>query len=127
MLRRIFGSKREGVVGGWRRLHNEELRNLYTLSNIIRVIKSRRKRWAGHVTCMGEMRKALKTLVGKSEGKRLLGRAGHRWEDNFRTNLREIGGKVQTGFIWFRIGISGRLYGHGNEPLDSIKGGEFLD
>jgi hypothetical protein len=81
-LRRIFGPKREEVVGGSRRLHNEEINNLYTSPNIIRVIKSRRMRWAGHVACIGEMRNAYKILVGRPEGKRLLGRLRSRWEDN---------------------------------------------
>jgi hypothetical protein len=72
-LRRIFGSKREEVVGGWRRLHNEELHNLYASSNIIRVIKSRRMRWVGHVAHTGEVKNAYKVLIGKPLGKRLLG------------------------------------------------------
>jgi hypothetical protein len=67
VLRRIFGSKREEVAGGWRRLHNEELHNLYASPNVIRVVKSGRVRWAGHVACIGEMIKAYKILVGKSD------------------------------------------------------------
>jgi hypothetical protein len=74
VLRRIFGPKREEVAGGWRRLHNEELPNLYISRNSIRVIKSRRMRWAGHEACMGEMRNACKILVGKRDGKGPLGR-----------------------------------------------------
>jgi hypothetical protein len=66
VLRRIFEHKREEVAGGWRTLHNEELHNLYVSSNIIRMIKSRRMRWAGHVECMGEMRNAQKILVRKT-------------------------------------------------------------
>jgi hypothetical protein len=73
-VRRIFGPKRDEVTGGWRELHNEELRDLYSPPNIIRTIKSRRMRWAGHVARMGEKRKACRLLVGKPEGKRPLGR-----------------------------------------------------
>jgi hypothetical protein len=74
VLRRIFGPKMDGVTGGWRKLHNEELHDLYSSSNIIRIIKSRRMRWAGHVARMGEKRSACGFLVRKLEGKRLLGR-----------------------------------------------------
>jgi hypothetical protein len=82
-LRTLFGPKKEEVAGVWRRLHNEELHNLYTSSHIIRVIKSRRMRWTGHVARMGGMRCNL--LVGKRERKRPLGRPRRRWEDNIRT------------------------------------------
>jgi hypothetical protein len=71
-LRRIFGPKRDEVTGGWRKLHNEGLHDLYSSPSIIRIIKSRRMRWAGHVARMGEKRNAYRLLVGKSEGKRLL-------------------------------------------------------
>jgi hypothetical protein len=80
VLRRIFGHKREEVVGGWRRLHNEEVHNLYDSSNIIRMVKSRRIRWAGHVVCMGEVRNAYIVLDGKLEGKRVLRRPRCRWK-----------------------------------------------
>jgi hypothetical protein len=88
-LRRIFGPKREEVAGGWRRLHNEELHNLHTSPDIIRVIKSRRMRWAGHIACMGKMRNAYNILVGKPEGKRPLGRPRCRWK-NIRMDIKEI-------------------------------------
>jgi hypothetical protein len=91
VLRRIFVPKREEVTGDWRRLHNEELHNLYTSSNVIRVIKSRRMRWAGHVARMGEMKNSYKVSVGKLELNRPLGRPGHRWEDNIM-DLRKWGG-----------------------------------
>jgi hypothetical protein len=68
LLRRIFGYKGEEVVGGWRRLHNEELYNFYASPNVIRVIKWRRMGWAGHVACMGEMRNGYRIFVGKPEG-----------------------------------------------------------
>jgi hypothetical protein len=91
VLRRIFGHKRDEVTGQWRKLHNEELHNLYSSPDIIRQVKSRRMRWAGHVERMGEERKVYKVLVGKPEGKRPLGRPRRRWEDGIRIDLREIG------------------------------------
>jgi hypothetical protein len=72
-------------------LHNEELHNLYSSSSIVRMIKSRRMRWAGHVTRMGERRNAYRILVGKPEGRRPLGRPRRRWVDNIKTDLRELG------------------------------------
>jgi hypothetical protein len=89
--RRIFGPKRDKVTGEWRKLCSEELRILYSSPNIIRQIKSRRMRWAGHVACMGKERNVYKVLMGKPEGKRPLGRPRHRWEDGIRMDLREIG------------------------------------
>jgi hypothetical protein len=91
VLRRIFGPKRDEVTGEWRRLHNEELYDLYSSPNIIRVIKSRRMRWAGHVACMGEGRGAYRVLVGRPEGRRPLGRNRRRWEDNIKMDLQEVG------------------------------------
>ena len=91
VLRRIFGPRRDEVTGEWRRLHNEELNYLYSSSNIVRVIKSRRMRWAGHVARMGEERGAYRVLVGKLEGKRPLGRPRRRWVDNIRMGLQEVG------------------------------------
>ena len=91
VLRRIFGPKRDELTGEWRKLHNEELKGLYSSPNIVRVIKSRRMRWAGHVTRMGEGRGVYRVLVGKPKGKRPLGRQRHRWEDNIRMDLQEVG------------------------------------
>jgi hypothetical protein len=91
VLRRIFRPKRNEVTGEWRKLHSEELHILYSSSNIIRQIKSRRMRWVGHVACMGESRKVYKDLVGKLKGKRPLGRLRSRWEDGISMDLREIG------------------------------------
>jgi hypothetical protein len=88
VLRRIFGPKRDDVTGDWRKLHNEELHNLYSSPNIIRIIKSRRMRCAGHVARIGEKRHAYRILVGKPEGKRPLGRPRRRWLDNIKRNLR---------------------------------------
>jgi len=92
VLRRVFGPKRDEVTGEWRKLHNEELRDLYSLPNIVRVVKSRRTRWAGHVVRMGEGRGVYRVLVGKPEGKRSLGRPRRKWEDNIKLDLREVGG-----------------------------------
>jgi hypothetical protein len=84
--------KRDDVTGDWRKLHNEELHNLYSSSpNTIRMIKSRRMRWSGHVARMRAMRNAYRILVGKPEGKRPLERPRHRWVDNIKIHLREIG------------------------------------
>jgi hypothetical protein len=91
VLRRIFGPKRDEVTGECRKLHNEELRDLYSSPSIIRTIKSRRMRWAGHVARMGEKRNAYRLLVGKSVGKRPLGRPRRRWMDNIRMDLGEVG------------------------------------
>ena len=92
VLRRVFGPKRDEVTREWRKLHNEEFGDLYSLPNIVRVVKSRRMRWAGHVVCMGEGRAVHRVLVGKPEGKRPLGRPRRRWEDNIKLGLREVGG-----------------------------------
>jgi hypothetical protein len=86
VLRRIFGPKRDEVIGEWRRLHNEEFNDLYSSPTIIRVIKSRRMRWAGHVA-----RGAYRVLVGRPEGRRPLGRPRSRWEDNIKMDLQEVG------------------------------------
>jgi len=99
VLRRVFGPKRNEVTGEWRKLHNEDLRDLYSLPNIVRVVKLRRMRWAGHVAHMGEGRGVHRVLVGKPEGKRLLGRPRHRWEDNIKMALQEVGG----GGYWMQL------------------------
>jgi hypothetical protein len=91
VLRRIFGPKRNGVTGEWRKLHNEELHDLYFSPSIIRIVKSRRMRWAGHVECIGEKRDVYRLLVGRPEGKRPLGRPRCRWIDNIKMDLLEIG------------------------------------
>jgi hypothetical protein len=87
VLRRIFGPRRYEVTGDWRKLHNEELHNLYSFPDIIRQVKLRRMRWAGHVARIGEDRKVYKVLVGKPEGKRPLGRPRRRWEYGIRMDL----------------------------------------
>jgi hypothetical protein len=91
VLRRIFGPRRDEETEGCRKLHNEELHNLYSSRSIIRMIKSRRMRWAGHVARMETKMNAYRILVGKSERKRPLGRQRRRWVNNIKTDLREIG------------------------------------
>jgi hypothetical protein len=110
VLRRIFGPKRDDVTGDWRKLHNEELYNLYSSRNIIRMIKSRRMRWEGHVARKGETRNAYRILVVKPDGKRPI-RQRRRWVDNIKMDLRGMGwdGMVWTGSNWLRIGTSGGL------------------
>jgi hypothetical protein len=95
VLGRIVGPKRDEVTGEWRKLHNEELNDLYSLPNLMRVTKSRRMRWAGHVARMWEGRGVYKVLVGKPEGKRPLGRPRRRWEENIRLDLQE----VECGYV----------------------------
>jgi hypothetical protein len=91
VLRRIFGPKRDEVTRGWRKLYNEELHGLYSSPSIIRLIKPRRMRWAGHVARIGEVRGAYNILVGKPEGRSQLGRPRRRWEDNNKMDLGEMG------------------------------------
>jgi hypothetical protein len=91
MLRTVFGPKRNEVTGKWRKLHNEQLNDLYSLPNIVRVVKSR-MRWSGHVARMGEEREMHMVLVRKTEGKRPLGRPRRRLEENSKMNLQEVEG-----------------------------------
>jgi hypothetical protein len=91
VLRRIFGRKRDDVTGEWRKLHIEELRDLYSSPSIIRIIKARRMRLTGHVARLGEKSKAYRLLVRKPEGKRPLGRPRRSWVDNIRMDLGEVG------------------------------------
>jgi hypothetical protein len=103
VLRKIFEPKRE-EDGSWRKLHNDELHSLYSSPNIVRVIISRMMRWAGHVARMGEGRGVYRVLVGRPEGERPLGRPRHRWEDNIRMDLREIG---IDGAKWIQLAQDG--------------------
>jgi hypothetical protein len=101
VLRRIFGPKRDRVTGEWRKLHNQELHDLYSSPIIVRVMKSRRMRWAGHVARIGERRDIYRVSVGKPEGKIPLGRPRRRWNDNIKMDLQDVG--VWTVFSWLRV------------------------
>ena len=102
VLTRIFGPKRDGVTGEWRKPHNDELNDLYCSPNIVRVIKSRRMRWAGHVARMGDRRDVYRVLVGKPEGKISFRRPRRRWEDNIMMDLLYVG--WEGGMDWTDLG-----------------------
>jgi len=105
VLRRIFGPKRDEVTGEWSKLHNKELNDLHCSPNIVRVINSRRMRWAGLLARMGE--RLLQGLVGKPEGKKPLGRPRLRWEGNINMDFRKWDVEAWTGSCWLRIGKCG--------------------
>jgi hypothetical protein len=125
VLRRIFGPRRIELVGGWRKLH-EELRNLYSSPNKIRLTKSKRLRWAGKVARIGKKRNAFKILVGPPEGKRPLGKTRRR-TIILKWLLEEWFMVVWAGLIWPWIGASGGSYEYGNAALGSIKIWELLE
>ena len=106
VLRKIFGAEGDEKTGEWRRLHNEELHDLYSSPYIIRVIKSIIRRWTGHVARMGRSTTAYRVLVGMPDEKRPLGIAGLRWENNIKIYLPEV---EWTALIWLRIGTGGGL------------------
>jgi hypothetical protein len=116
VLRKIFGPERGEVMGERRKLHSGELRDFYSSSSIIRQIKSRRMRLAGHVAYMGEERKVYKVLVGKPKRKRPLRRPRLRWEDGIGMDLREIG---QEGVVWIHLAQNRDFYEHDDEPSGS--------
>jgi len=107
VLRRIFEPKRDEVTRVWRKLHTEELNDLYSSSNIVRVLKSRSMKWTGHIACIWERIGIYKVLVGKPEGKRPMGRPRRRWEDNIKMDLQGVGCGVWTGLIWLRTWTGG--------------------
>jgi hypothetical protein len=109
MFRRIFGPKGDEVTGKWRKLHNEELNDLFPSPSYARVVKSRRMRWAWHVMHMGERRGIYGVLMGKPEGNRPLRRPRSRWEDNIKMDLQEVGCGVWDGSSWLRIRKGGEL------------------
>ena len=127
MLRRMFGPKWEKVTGEWRKLHNE-INEMCSSPSIVQVIKSRRMRWAGHVARMGVRRGIHRVLVGKLEGRRPLGRQRHRWEDNIKMDLQELG---CGGMDWINLAEDKdrwqALVNAIMKPLGSIKCGGFLD
>jgi len=128
VLRGIFGPKKDDVTWECRKLHNRELSDLYSSLKIVRVMKSRRMRWAEHVARMGEGRGLYRVLLGKPEGKKPLGRHRHRWENNIKMDLLIVG---CGGMGWIDLDQDRyRLAGTcecGNEPSVSLKCGEFLD
>ena len=128
MLRRVFGPKMDEVTVEWIKLHNEELNDLYYSPNIVRVIQSRRVRWAGHVARIGENRGVYGVLVGKHEGKRPLGRHRFRWEDNNKMDLQEV---ICGGMDWIELAQDRdrwrALVIAVMSLSGSIKRGEFLD
>ena len=128
VLRRIFGPKRDEVTWKWRKLNNRELGDLYSSLNSVRVIKSRRMRWTGHVARVGEGRGVYWGLLWKPEVKRPLGRPRRRWENNIKMDLLIVG---CVGMDWIKLTQDwGQVAGTcecGNEPSVSIKCGEFLD
>jgi hypothetical protein len=120
---RIFGPKRDEVTGKWRTLHNEELHDLYSSPNIVRVIKSRRIGLAEHVARMGLREACIGFWWGKREEKKPLGRPRRRWKCNIRMDLQEV---ECWGMDWIGAQVAGTCE-CGNEPLGSTKRGEFLD
>jgi hypothetical protein len=104
VLRKVFRSKRDEVIREWRRLHNEELYDLYSSPNIIQVIKSGIMRWTGDVACMGETRSSYGVSVGKRKEKRPLERPRRRWEGNIKIDLQEVIWRAWVGLFWLRIG-----------------------
>ena len=107
VLRRIFGPRRDEVTGEWRRLHNEELNDMYCSPNIVRVIKWRRMRWAGHVARMGEERGCIGSWWGNRRERDHLGRPRRRWVDNSKVDIEELGCGLWTGSSWLGIGTGG--------------------
>jgi hypothetical protein len=125
VLRRLFGPKRDEATGEWRKLQNEEFHDTYSSPAIVRLIKSRRMIWAGHVARMEE--RSIQGFVGKTEGKRPLGRPRCRWEDNNKMDLQEVG---CGGMDWIGLDQDRQVAGTcecGNEHSATIKYGEFLD
>jgi len=130
-LRKLFGSNRDEVTGEWRRLHMGSFRDMYSLPNIIRVIKSWTMTWAGHVTYTGNRSDAYRVVGGgeRPEETRLFGRSRSRWKDNNKMDLQEVGWGACNGLIWLRIRVGGSSCECGNKPSASIKcrkGGNFL-
>jgi len=126
-LKRMFGPERDEVTWEWRKLHIEELNDLYSSPSIVRVIKSKRMRWAWHVACMGERRGVYRVLEVKPEGKRPLEDPEVDWRRILRWFFRYLNVKAWTESSWHRIEKGGGSCECGNEPSGSVKCGEFLD
>ena len=127
VLRRAFWPKRDEVTGEWRKLHNEELNVLYSSQNIIRLIKSRRMRWAGRVASMGERKGVHRVLVGKPEERVHFEDPSVDGRIILRKMFRKLDVRAWTGSSWLRIKTGGVTCECGNEPSGSMKCGEFLD
>jgi len=127
VLRRVFGPKRDKVTGKWRKLHTEELTDLYSLPNIVRVVKSRKMRWAGHVARMGEGRGVYRVLVGKPEGEIPMGRPRSRWEDNIKMDFQEVRGSREDWMELAQDRDRWRALVSTVMKLRVPKCGEFLD
>jgi hypothetical protein len=124
VLRKIFRPKRDELTREWRKLHNECLNDLYSSTNIVRVIKSRRMGWVGHVARMGERRGVYRVLVEKAEGKRTLGRTRNRREDGIKMNLQELGWGVMDWIEATQYKNSWRALVN---AVMTIKCGDFID
>jgi hypothetical protein len=120
VLRKIFRPERE-EDGSWRKLHNDEIHSLHSSHNIVRVIKSRRMSWVGHVARIGEGRDVYRVLVGRPEEKRPVWRLMRSWPDNIKMDLRKIGIDGANWFGWLRIGSNEGICEHSNEPSGSIR------
>ena len=128
VLRRIFGPKREEETGEWRQLHNEELNDLYSTPNTIRMIKSTRMKWIEHVARKGENRVVYRVLVGKPGGKRPLGKCSRRLEFNIKMDFQEVGWVKWSGLIWLKIEtVGGGTCECDNESSRPIKRWAFVD
>jgi hypothetical protein len=109
LFNRVLKSQREELMGSWMKLYVKELNNFYSSPVIVSIIKSRNIRILWHIARMRKMRNAYRVLVEKPERRKSLARPRHRWEDNIKTNLEEIGERLWTACIWLRIRMSGRL------------------
>jgi hypothetical protein len=127
VLRGVFGPKKDEVTGEWKKLHNEKLNDLLSLPKMVRVVKSRQMKWAGHVACMGENRNVHRVLVEKPEGKRPLGRPRCKWEDNIKMDLQEVGRGRGDWMELAQDRVRWRALGGYSEGLSgSINAGNFL-
>jgi hypothetical protein len=127
VLRRIFWPKKSRVVCDWRKLLNNKFRNLYSLPDIVKMIKLGKMKSEGHVAHMRENMNAYRMSAGKPEGKRPLWRSRSRWEDILKLICERQDGVIWTGLIWLRMGTSESFCEHGNEPTGTIKLWKILE